>query len=743
MWIYQKIYTFVKLSLCFYVSLFVLLCITDSPVVAESDKKEQHITIILVPGLSFEEMEWLYHHASDNHLWTTGAYAAINLRSDGNYSYLNNAVSLSVGRRAVGVKDWNSFERDELVDGTKAVDLMRQWYGDDGSADLVHPYLHLLEEKMAANSYGAHIGWLGESLNEQNVFTYVIGNADTREDKERYASLFVMNKSGEANGNLYDVIVDNRDAPLGVEIDKTLVVEKLIDVQKQHERTFTVVEWGDLYRLFSEEGKIEPEHFDYLYENTLLRLEETVAMVQHLNTEVWLLSPAVNNNAYARKNQLGPLWIWKNDSNTSKATLYSETTRRTSLVSNTDIAETWVQAYIDDSLHSGSSLGNALLYKPVVEENDWSFIDFQKRLNEINYVYAKRGAVLSSYVTGLVLLLIVVSLMIWLLKDVEKWKKAAVLLLLSGVSSPFIFIIIPPVMTNSSPYLYVMLVTFLSFLLGLLITKLSKKPFSVACGLFFITLMFDVILGGYLLERSFLSYDPVIGARYYGIGNEFAGIFIVSGLLMIVPFIGKFKDHLSFKAAFTIWFKLMSVLVILLIALGSSTYGANAGASLAVSVVMFFLTIQLLLKNITWPVKLVTGFLFLFVVLVGIYALQLKAPSTHIYIAFQQLLSGDTSAIWQTIIRKVEMNIKIFRVSYWTQLFITSYFLVGLIVWRRKKQELHKQQTFMMNTCIVASLALLVLNDSGIVAAATSMFITISVCYGWSLQNSVSARANG
>ena len=41
----------------------------------------------------------------------------------------------------------------------------------------------------------------------------------------------------------------------------------------------------------------------------------------------------------------------------------------------------------------------------------------------------------------------------------------------------------------------------------------------------------DVIRGGVWIRYSFLGYDPVGGARYYGIGNEYMGILIGSAIM--------------------------------------------------------------------------------------------------------------------------------------------------------------------------------------------------------------------
>ncbi len=74
------------------------------------------------------------------------------------------------------------------------------------------------------------------------------------------------------------------------------------------------------------------------------------------------------------------------------------------------------------------------------------------------------------------------------------------------------------------------------------------------------------------------------------------------------------------------------------------------------------------------------------------------------------------------------MNLNLFRHSNWTQLLVTSYLLGAIILWR-KHLQLGEENTLFLQTGVVASIALLLLNDSGVVAAATSMFCVISAHY--------------
>ena len=679
------------------------------------------MTLILVPSFSFKELDWLVEHNKEDKLWNSGAYGAVNLRPDGAYSYLNNTVSISTGRRALGVKDWNGFEKGEEINEQPVENLFFQRHGFELSTQIIHPSLHLLSTKNEQGSFRAHIGWFGELLKQENVDAFVLGNADTADERVRYGSLLVMDKSGGAQGSLFDTVDKSSTAPAGLKMNKDKLVDQLINIQKKSTSSFTVVEWGDIHRLYSEKEKIAPQYYKIVYRETLTHLEKTIKdIVDKSKGEVWFLSPKVNSESYNRKDQLGPLWLWKS-SEEGQYALYSATTRRESLISNLDLVDSWLESLnIDRNLSLG--MGQALERREI---SKGSYEQFQKQIEKINVVYKNRGKVLSSYVTSLVVLLITVSLLIFIFKEKEKWLSLASLLLLSAVLSPLLFLVTSALISFFPSMTYAFLILLLSVIGAYLLKKWSSFPFSHACALFTVVMTIDIVTGGHLIAGSFLGYDPVIGARYYGIGNEFAGVYISSAILMLSPYI-----KLSKGKTFIL---LNGVLLFLLVMLGASSFGANAGASLSAVLIFLFVIFQLYVKKINLFKKIILAASIIFLMLGLLYLLQMSQPSSHITIAFQQVMDGNFQVIMDTIKRKLQMNWKIFKVSYWTQLFVTSYLLLGLTLWRGRKEKLSGEQALLINCAIVGSIALLLLNDSGIVAAATSMFITVSVYYGWKM----------
>jgi len=232
----------------------------------------------------------------------------------------------------------------------------------------------------------------------------------------------------------------------------------------------------------------------------------------------------------------------------------------------------------------------------------------------------------------------------------------------------------------------------------------------------------DLLLGNFFMQRSYLGYDPIIGARYYGIGNEFAGVYLISGLLLL--------ESVIIRKWFVLIFLSMGVIILV-----SSTYfGANAGATLSAGIMFGFFCYRYFFPDLRWKTILILFSVLITAVLTILFIAQLNGQQSHISYAFAKLFQGDFVYITDTIKRKLAMNWKILRFSNWTQLFVTTYLLIALYLWRGKAIVKDQLKRLLIQTGVLTSIALLILNDSGVVAAATSMFIIVCTSYYWALE---------
>ncbi|MBB5172625.1 hypothetical protein [Texcoconibacillus texcoconensis] len=684
--------------------------------------------LFLVPSFSFQELDALVSQEKSDSIWQKGGTVAVNTRPDGEYSYLNSMVSLSSGSLAVGVKGWNGFQQDELIENQRASHVYQQWTGRSPTKPLIHPHIDALMGKNAATNYRAPVGELGERLQTSGVNTAVTGHSDTSEEEIRYGSLFIVDKNGEAEGS-FDGTVDNDavHASFGQQMNEDLVMEWLNEQISQANDEGTdglyVIEWGDFHRLFEQKADMNDSHFEQRLvdeEERLVSILSRLIDTDHLR--VLFLSPMMHGEAYQNGEQLAPLWYW-GEARDEVLSIYSSTTRRDDLVSNRDIAATLYDWYdvAPPEMVTGKPLSteavSTINYEVMKEDREHMFT-----------VFKERGSVLSLYISVLVVSLIAVRILMWLRPRSIFWQRLMTYMLAAASSSPFWFLVTGPIVSHVSMMVYFILILLVSLLTSWLVVTFTKHPVISVCFLSFLALTIDLLIGGVLIRQSFLGYDPIIGARYYGIGNELAGVFIVSGWFMLFPILQREGAKLS---------KTLIVGVTLttqVILLAASPFGANAGASLSAAVMSTYILYRFTNRDKKPQLLIVSSVLFIGAFFLLYLLNTMTSSSTHVSEAFHRLFSGDFASIFDIIKRKLAVNVRIFQYSHWTQLFVTTYVLIGWSVWKQRKQKNDHLQTRMIQAAIVASIALLFLNDSGVVAASTSMFITLNVHYVWKLR---------
>lgn len=703
-----------------FIFLFFLL-ITYGKVVSATEM-ERRLLLIVVPDFSFQEVEWLNENGEKDNLWETGGMAAMNVRPDGPYSYLNNIVSLSSSARGVGVKGWNAFIKGEKVNGVLVEEVYQQYTGKVVEEGIIfHPLLYKLIDKNKNTTYRAEIGVLGQTLKDYQVKRFIIGNSDFGEEKIRYGSLLTMDQEGLTDGVLLEATSKEVGAAAGLMMDSDKIIQLLSIINNQKGDTFTVIEWGDIARLMKQKDNMTPDYYQDQYQQTLLRLESAVDKIlkEGYSQQLLLLSPSVHHDAYQNKEMLAPIFSWNGELVNESFYLESQTTRQRFLVSNLDIVPTILDFYDIEEKNDNRFFGKPLQKKIV----DKAVLD--KGLTDINFmflIYKTRNLILSSYITLLVILLVIVSLIIVIKGKKTTWIHIAQVLLISGISSPFWLLVTPYLLLYVKPIIYLILLIMFSFITGYFVVKyVPKKPVLFICSVLFTVITVDLLIGNFFMQRSYLGYDPIIGARYYGIGNEFAGVYLISGLFLLETVIVRR------------WLVLAGISIGMITLLSSSNLGANAGATLSAGIMFGYFLYRFYLPNLRWKTLLILFGLLISAVLAILFLAQVNGNESHIGHAFAKLFQGDFVYIADTIKRKLAMNWKIFRFSNWTQLFVTTYLLIVVYLWRGKAIVQDEIKQLLIQTGVLTSIALLILNDSGVVAAATSMFIIVCVSYYWTL----------
>ncbi|HOA81445.1 MAG TPA: hypothetical protein PKK61_10360, partial [Defluviitaleaceae bacterium] len=223
---------------------------------------------------------------------------------------------------------------------------------------------------------------------------------------------------------------------------------------------------------------------------------------------------------YSQDNKLTPFLLY-DSKEAYPGLIRSTTTRREGIITNLDIAPSILSYYgIDSSTMVSKGIESYYTkdaYKKIIKD-----------LEKICFLNYYRSDIIKNYIIFLITTLIIYVLL----------EKIDNKILNRFYDSLTIFALWLPVLfmmtfIRNINFVYGLFIVF--FLL--IIILLNKFPYEkilkfTALGVFII-LVFDSIFNSFLQQNSFLGYDPVIGARFYGIGNEYGGIILGSFYLLI------------------------------------------------------------------------------------------------------------------------------------------------------------------------------------------------------------------
>jgi hypothetical protein len=230
------------------------------------------------------------------------------------------------------------------------------------------------------------------------------------------------------------------------------------------------------------------------------------------------------------------------------------------------------------------------------------------------------------------------------------------------------------------------------------------------------------------MKVSILGYDPIAGARFYGIGNEYMGFLLGTTIIGTAALIDKYRDKGKIVKILSV-----TIYMIVLLTLMAPTLGTNVGGSMA-AFVGFGTATMLYLKGRITKIDLIVLVCLLIISLFSLFIYDgMKSPETQSHIGQTSSLVKQNSllALFQIFGRKLSMNYKLIRYSTWTwALFATMAALGILFRWPvgilKEIFRKHNYLYYGFISGIIGTLAAFAFNDSGVVAAAMFMIpITI------------------
>ena len=657
----------------------------------------------------------------ENELKNRGYIGLMNIRGDRGTDDRRSFASMGAGGRA-NVSTEMNINFQELNDDTSKIYKSVTGKSPKKINDLtINKSLNENEEK---GQYGSVLGSLGQILSENKLKVALLGNSDIIENgnliKNRNLGLVAMDNFGRIDGgNIDNINIENPSMPFGIQTDYQKLTS---DTKKYYESSNALfIELGDTYRLDLYKSYLNQDTYNKMqldiYKNIDKYLNEIFKMVGE-NDTVYIVSGFPSNLDYKNKKRLSPIIKFKGD---KKGILASATTRRDGIVANLDVGVDILNEF-------------GLDYKNMVGKS-YNLVDKDDNIEYLSGEYEKivsisdiRSSIISGFVGVVSASWIIAMVLLVFLKDKIPYKYKIFNFLKEFIKLGFILpisFLIAPAFNFKSEFgisMGIILTTLVLYLIGKTAFKDDIKHMLFFSLLTIAVISIDSVIGTPLMKNSIMSYDAIIGARYYGMGNEYQGIAIGSAIFGLAVLL----DYKKISK----WIVAILCLIIL-ITTASPTMGANVGAAISESIA--YLVLVLLIFDVKFDYKKV--------ILLGVFAVGvvltfaaidiISGSESHLSGFIKQIISNGPSEIIQTFSRKIQMNLKLAKTSVWVNILLAGVAIVGVLIFKpsRHFKKVAKKYPFVFKgfiaTFVGCGVTLLV-NDSGIVAAATaSIYILI------------------
>lgn len=711
--------TFQCLLISFLISIIIAFANPQS-VQAASSEGDSTAYIILIDKLSINDID------SDKtpeiyQLTRQGALGLASSRTLRSRNTTDCSLTLGAGNLARGYKNGLlGFNKQEIVPGREknAGQLYRALTGIEDEGQLLLVSLPEILAGLNKEYVNTMPGAMGEILRSNQLKVCVLGNGDTGGDKIRPGIAVGMDSRGQVP--LGDVDSSTRrhvtEGYLNFETNYEYISEQIAYYRSQAD--LIIIDLSDLARLegadtalpgiSAREKKLYLDKIDQMVAGVSRQVDPKQDLMMLIG-----LSPSAAD--MEQKNNFTPLLVY--GKGFPPGILTSATSRRDYIVANIDVAPT-VLKFFNLQDKQRVMIGQAMVSKPAKGENNLEAAS--KLTADTSTVNRLRPIVIKGYVIlQIISILLALVVIFW----IKKGKKLIKPLLISMVTIPLVLLPLNKI-SLAGDWSYVIVALVLTAVVTMLVMYICQgsglKSIVLVSLITVLMLSFDIILGAPLIKSSLLGYDPMSGARYYGIGNEYMGILIGSSIAVAAALYERFKNNWVL-VTIAIFFAFECYLI------AGPSLGANSDGFLTAPVA-FILTF-LLLRQVKMNPRVI-GALLLAIILIAaggaIYdMLRPVEMQTHIGRTANQLFAGGWQEVLLTIKRKMAMNIKLIRYTIWSYVFMVILLVVSLLLVRPvgAMQQLRQQYPYIFKGfigIIVAAFVALLINDSGIVAASTT-----------------------
>jgi hypothetical protein len=675
------------------------------------EDKNQKVVIIMADHIELQDfarndyLAWLFNNSYSS---------LISGRQNNKASIPKAKLMIGTGKRlevSSGLKNVINFNNEmEILDNRIVI-------GEKGN--VIYSDIKKLKNINKENNYNSYIGYLGSKMNQYNKVTCLIGNSDT--DIIDRSSIFIaMDQNG---------IVDVGDVENTTKLDSNFPGRKRTDFIKLTNlymelstiSDLIIIDTGDLARL------------DY-YKNQLSQVDFAAQKAATVNNIAEFTRNIISNtkektifmilSAYPSKNnlqsglRLTPMVMYDNN---GEGLIYSKSTKRTGIITNLDIADFILEKLTDTQTSNLKEIPGTVPLK--------SLLSLSRKLLNISVM---RLPVLTWYAIFEIICATAGLIYMFNIKNRNRLStKLVKITMLVNIVAPVVLLYMS-VFDISNIILYFILFVLISFIIAtilFLLIKTSIGQFLGAALFVNLSIIIDLIRESNYIKNSVFGYDPIIGARFYGIGNEFAGVFIGSGILLAGCLLQHFKNFAERKP------KTISLLLIIyscfqLFIMGMPFIGSNFGGTIA-GVVGYFFFYSTVKQRKFKVVQLLLLIIVLIVVLTSIIGLDLINPTntTHVGKFITDIKDNGIAVLYSTLARKAAMNLKLIKYTIWTKVLLCIIVIITIMFFKpvRLLHSIFKKYAYFTAAWLgisAGSITGLLVNDSGIVMAATAMIFT-------------------
>lgn len=676
---------------------------------ASGATRAPRVTIVLAPYLTWDDVLTgpmpALRKAADS-----GIVADVNVRGGSGggsgTAYQRGALALSAAAAAAAdAAALPAFTASEPVSGFTAADAYWRQFGELAGANAVL-FLGLPRESVAnsANSLGAVVGSLGSAVRSAGGVTAAVGNSDPGFDAapdllSRPAGAVAADVTGRVQ--LGDVsqglLVEDRAAPFGVRTDLEKFADAYRRVLTAGDTGLVVLDPGDLSRAFDFASSATTSAAQGARREALKATDRVVAMVEQSDPEgvLVVVSPVVADSPDGPSG-FAPLVIHAGARGGALAgasgLAAAPSTRRDGVVTIMDVAAT--AATLGGEQRPEPMVGSAIVSAPSMR--DASLADrvaFLQRIDATPIATETfRMSTVNTFITVSVIVLLGAALLLYRgAEDIPARVCAMVrglLVLLPcvplGGVLEFAFWRYP----DSPAWVLAMMLAVALAVWGLALWagrgRPATVPFIVTTAATSIVLLVDQWVGAPLSYANTFGYSALFGARYYGIGNEMAGLLLGCAMVCVALVLDTWPAAPWARALRTWGWPLVGVVV-----LGTSAapfLGANIGTA-AWMTVGFLVGWLMLNGRRVWTWRNAVIVLALIVAIVAAFAVVdlMRGPSGETHLG--RLVSdaqggGGLAAVWTIVARKADTNIRVLGRTNWTWLLLAILLVLGYMRWR-------------------------------------------------------------